>query len=392
MSALLKIVQGPNAGAEIALPDGIEITLGKADTCDIVLADPTLPDAPLALSATAEGVTLDGTPLEPLHVRLFGSTAFAVGPSDTAWPSLVWPAPESPAPAVEPETGSAGVPPAEPPAPTPAPPPPPALAPSKPRRSLLARLLVPLAVLFVAVLLLVLLLSRCTRAPAPATDPAAAEAEHRQKLADFATRYNLTLDATASRPSFTGNFATRAERLEATARLYEAFPGAALDLTDDESIRTAVADSLYTLGESALSIASVSDRTVTLAGATVSPATLSAAIEALRSDIPRLTAVEASSVTFRAPASAIRPAAVAAEAEAAAETAIRRRRLSRASSSSANAPFQVCGILSTPYPCLVLQNGARVFPGATLGGSVVQSITPDSVVLATTNGTFTWKP
>ena len=91
MSALLKIVQGPNAGAEIALPDGVEVSVGKADSCDIVLADPTLPDAPLTLSSDASGaVLLDGVPLEPLHVRTLGSTALAVGPDAAPWGPLVW--------------------------------------------------------------------------------------------------------------------------------------------------------------------------------------------------------------------------------------------------------------------------------------------------------------
>ena len=43
MNFLLKIVEGPNKGAEIALVEGVAVTLGKGDDCDIVLADPTLP-------------------------------------------------------------------------------------------------------------------------------------------------------------------------------------------------------------------------------------------------------------------------------------------------------------------------------------------------------------
>ena len=388
MSALLKIVQGPNAGAEIALPDGIEITLGKADTCDIVLADPTLPAAPMTLSSTPGGVTLDGTPLEPFHVHRSGSTAFAVGPADAAWSPLVFPSLE-PAPSSEAESGSdttsADTPPAEPPAATPTPstpaPPP---APSTPRRTRLLRLLIPLAVLLALLVLLILLLARCSRSAPPAPDPAAAAAEHQQKLADFAARYNLSVDkAESPRPTFSGNFPTRAERLEATARIYENFPGAALDLTDDESLRTAVSDALLVLGESTLSVDGVTDRAVTLSGTTATPATLSAAIDAIHADVPRITDVIASAVTFQSPGT---PTPAAADPDAPA-----RRRAARAAA-NANPTLPVCGILATPYPCLVLRNGARVFPGATLGGAVVQSISPDSVVLATTNGTFTWKP
>ena len=66
MSLLLKIVRGPNAGAEIALVDGVGVTLGKTDDCDIVLADQTLDDAPMRIEVGAGGVTLDGERMEPM--------------------------------------------------------------------------------------------------------------------------------------------------------------------------------------------------------------------------------------------------------------------------------------------------------------------------------------
>ena len=91
MSFLLKIVAGPNKGAEIALPEGVAVMFGKGDECDIVLADPTLPDAAMALKASPDGVTLDGVPLEPLAVAERGATAFAVGPADAPWGELKWP-------------------------------------------------------------------------------------------------------------------------------------------------------------------------------------------------------------------------------------------------------------------------------------------------------------
>ena len=381
MSALLKIVQGPNAGAEIALPDGVEITVGKADTCDIVLADPTLPDAPMTLSAAPGGVTLDGTPLEPFHVHLAGSTALAVGPADAAWGKLVWPKPEEPddAPARGKEE--------EKPAAPVAPPPPAKPADPKPgKRSWLRPLLV-LALLLLALLVALAVFASLRSARRAREREAAVEAEAAAAVrtpAAFAERYGLDLDESAPRPAFSGNFATRAERLAATAALYDAFPGAALDLTDDDSIRSAVSDSLFTFGQPALSVASVSNRNVALAGFADSPATLSAALDAIRADVPRIAGIDTSAVGMRAPAPAP-------EDDGNGPALSLTRRSSRASSSS-SASLPVCGILATPYPCLVLQNGSRVFPGATLGDSVVVSIAPDSVVLTNANGSFTWKP
>lgn len=386
MSALLKIVQGPNAGAEIALPDGIEITLGKADTCDIVLADPTLPDAPMTLSATSGGVTLDGSPLEPFHVVLHGSTALAVGPADAAWQELVWPKPKveesAPAPEKAAELSATPV--------TPSPSPVPATEPKPKKRSWIRRLVILLVLLVVLLLGFLYLAAALRSAHRTREREKAVEAEraaHDQTLAALADRYHLSVGKTESRrPSFTGNFATRAERLAATAELYSAIPGVTLDLTDDETLRTAVADSLFTSGETGLTVTSVTGRSAVLGGTAASPDALSAALDALRADVPRLDAIDTDAVTFRSPGTpAVLPAA---DPDA---TAARRRRNARAADAS-NPNLPVCGILSTPYPCLVLQNGTRVFPGAAFGNSVVQSIGPDSVVLATTNGTFTWKP
>lgn len=401
MSALLKIVQGPNAGAEIALPDGVEITVGKADTCDIVLADPTLPDEPLKLSADASGgVTLDGEPLEPYYVRLFGSTALAVGPADAAWPPLIFPSPEPAADSgtAPSDSGSAGTPPAEPP---PSQPNPPANSknPKPPKkRSRLPRFLLALLALLLLLVLLLVLLATCSRTRA-AHDPSEGQtAADDHSLSAIASRYNLDLDDSTSRPALSGNFATRAERLAATADLYSSFPGVALDLTDDESLRSAVADSLFTLGQANLTVASVSNRVATLAGSANSPAALSAAVDALRADIPRLNEIDISAVTIREPVVLASSSSTLLDGDDEIWPTSLRRRRSRSASANAstNAPatpsLPVCGILTTPYPCLVLQNGSRVFPGATLGGSVVVSIAPDSVVLTNANGSFTWKP
>ena len=393
MSALLKIVQGPNAGAEIALPDGVEITVGTADTCDIVLADPTLPAAPMTLSATSGGVTLDGTPVEPFHVILRGSTALAVGPSDSPWSDLVWPSSSgsaggsttdpSPESTDSSSSGDAGASPAVAPSNPSNPPTPkdtPNPAPSK--KSRLIRFLLLALALLVLLLLVVFLARACHRTSVPpAPTPAEIEAARQQALTTFAADNDLQLDTTGPRPLLTANFTTRAERLATTAAAYSEFPGVALDFTDDETLRTAVADTLFTIGANGLGVDAVADRTAVLSGTVDTPDALSAALDALRSDVPRLTGIDTTAVTFRTPAAATILPSGTADRPA-------RRHVAAARPSS----LPVCGILTTPYPCLVLQSGARVFPGATLGGSTVVSIAPDSVVLSNTNGTFTWKP
>ena len=52
----------------------------------------------------------------------------------------------------------------------------------------------------------------------------------------------------------------------------------------------------------------------------------------------------------------------------------------------------VCGILTVPYPCLVLKNGTRLIEGAQVGESTIVKIEPDAVTLTNAMGRFVWKP
>ena len=113
MNWLLKIVEGPLKGAEVALVDGRRVSLGSDDACDIVVGDAALAAQACELDVSGTGVTVltpDGaaTALKPFEVRTFGTTAFAVGPVDQPWGDLVYPPPEAPdAPAPAPSEPSA---------------------------------------------------------------------------------------------------------------------------------------------------------------------------------------------------------------------------------------------------------------------------------------------
>ena len=52
----------------------------------------------------------------------------------------------------------------------------------------------------------------------------------------------------------------------------------------------------------------------------------------------------------------------------------------------------VCGILTEPYPCLVLRDGRRILEGAPVGDLIVQKIEADSVSLTNSLGRIEWKP
>jgi hypothetical protein len=246
---LLKIVEGPNKGAEIALVEGVAVTLGKGEDCDIVLADPTMPDAPLSVEASADGVAVSGVPLESFSVKTFGATSFAVGPADAPWGELKWPKPEDRE--EERENGEESTEP--PPPPTTEPPSPPATEPSSRRRGgCFGCLFVLLGLLLVLIALVWLFwdalkpraeslwekmyAGRSDSDDAPTVQPSGSDTRS-SSLRDIAAKYALSLVESDGRAPISGNLKTRRDRLAATAEAYGAQPGVELDLSDDESLR-----------------------------------------------------------------------------------------------------------------------------------------------------------
>ena len=406
MNFLLKIVEGPNKGAEVALVEGVAVTLGKGDDCDIVLADTTLPKESVSLEATPSGVTAGGELLEPLHVKTLGATSFAVGPADAPWGELVWPKSEAPEREAEEEKPEekAAPPPEEKPADAGDAP-----AEKKIRRGGCLGCLVVLFILCAAIAVLTFFFRDRARPHAerlwgwttnavsgvceamPATGGDKPEVAPRARtLPDVIACYGLSATNRNARTVLVGNFATRAERLVATAEAYAAQPGVDLDFCDDESLKTAAEDTLALLSEKGLRVVAATNRVVALSGRAWR---MQRTLEALASDLPKLRNVDVSDVTLASGvvAETEPDAAVGGRVDAPAYN------VSRPSSALRLAPksspsLPVCGILTTPYPCLVLRSGARVLEGAAVGDSVVVKIEADAVTMTNAMGRFTWKP
>ena len=175
-----------------------------------------------------------------------------------------------------------------------------------------------------------------------------------------------------------------------TAEAYGAQPGVELDLSDDESLRASAEDALFTLTEGALTVVAATNRVVSIAGSSRSPVLLKKTLEALNADLPKLRNVDVSGVV-------ISPRVVRAdgtetmdEGQENGNPAPRARR--RASKKTASPTLPVCGILTTPYPCLVMRDGRRIMEGAAIGDCVIVEIGADSVTLTNSTGRFTWKP
>ena len=430
MSFVLRIVGGPNKGAEIALPEGVAVTLGKSDACDVVLADATLPDESLTLAAAPDGVTLDGAAIEPFAVVERGATAFAVGPADKAWGELKWPerVVEAPAPSQneeeaqsreeesarrdaeakgaedesarrDAEAQSAGE--------------------EKKRQGCLGCLLWTVLLLVVLGALgwffrheaqpyvekarpyverakpyaermkacagrMISKFSSHSEEACEAADPGLPD-DSISPLQEIVQRYNLSQTDRAGRTVLVGDFATRAERLVATAEAYAACPGIELDFCDDESLTTAATDTLALVGEQELRVVAATNRVLVLSGKV---ADLRRTLDALAADLPKLRDVDLSETAVSRSGAGIL-AGVQEKQEV-------------NSSSGSPAPLQkkgdvrpslpVCGILTTPYPCLVLKSGARVLEGAPLGTWTVARIEADSVTLTNAERSVTWRP
>ena len=402
MNFLLKIVEGPNKGAEIALVEGVAVTLGKGEDCDIVLADPTMPDAPLSVEASADGVVVGGVPLESFSVKTFGATSFAVGPADAPWGELKWPKPEDRE--EERENGEESTEP--PPPPTTEPPSPPATEPSSRRRGGCFGCLFVLLGLLLVLIALVWLFWDALKPRAESlwekmyagrsdsddtpTVQSSGSVTRSSSLRDIAAKYALSLVESDGRARISGNLKTRRDRLAATAEAYGAQPGVELDLSDDETLRTSAEDALFTLTEGALKVVAATNRVVSIAGSSRSPLLLKKTLEALNADLPKLRNVDTSGVVI-SPLMARTDGDGAGDGEQA-DGIFSTRTPRRTSKKPASPTLPVCGILTTPYPCLVMRDGRRIMEGATVADSVIVEIGADSVTLTNSTGRFTWKP
>ena len=403
MNYLLKIVEGPNKGAEVALVEGVAVTLGKGDDCDIVLVDSTMPDTPLNVEATAGGVMVDGKPVEQFEVMTSGATSFAVGPAGAPWGALKWPKAETEEPKEKPE--AAEKPEAVEAAETTEKPAEPAEASGR-RHGGCCGCLVVLFIVLAALAVLCWIFrdriresdryeqfakigkgwySRFTRE----SRDAKVSGEKRESLSDIAGKYGLKLVESNGVSTVVGNLRTRRDRLAATAEAYQAKPWVELDLTDDESFRAAADDALFTYTEGALKVAAATNRFLRIVGTSPSPLSLKRTLEALNADLPRLRGVDVSGVVMGVVARPVEPEedSVIAGDDG---FAVKRAAVRKARKGAPVLP--VCGILTTPYPCLVMRDGRRIMEGAPLGDGVIVEIGADSVTITNSAGRFTWKP
>lgn len=392
MNRLLKIVGGPLKGAEIALVAGTRVKVGSGDGCDILVADSTLGKAAFELDVGEDEVTIvtpDGTAKTMLdfEAKEFGSSAFAVGPAEGAWQEIVWEEKKSEELRVKSEEIAGDVPPKADPLKVGKDEEQEAGDGEKPSR--VSRLVSFVLVAAAVILLLLALFWYLWRCRDCREERCEAVEETRVTLDEVAARYGLSVCETNGETLVRGDLKTRAERLAATAAAFQAKPGAEVDIVDDESLFEA-ADALLGLVApgSSLKVAAATNRVVVLKGSVASEAFLRATLAALANDVPGMAKADCSAV-----ACAGKPLDDDRLSRVPAGTGPAPRVEAAIPSAKPGAPcLPVCGVVMTPYPCLILKNGARISEGGEFGGYTVERIAADSLTLSNGARTFEWKP
>ena len=411
-------------GAEIALVGGVRIKVGRGESCDIVIADSSLAEEAFDLDVGESAVTLilpDGLvrELKDFEVHAFGTTSIAVGPAEGTWEELrPAPAPVEETEPSEPEPSAEPGPKAEDSADSAKP-----EEAERTRSSVVVRILVALAVLAVLLLLLLIaiwFLRQRNAARADGVDAAAVAEQARvarstATLRELAEQHGLSLSEKDGHPLLSGNALRRTERLAIRALALAADRGCILDLSDDETLASSAEALLFTVTEGALRPVAASNRTVVITGFAPDIAALARALEALRTDVPWVKDVDAQTVKV----GGIVPEELKDKAFAVTGALSERRDdiptvgkdeikalvAGKAVGAETNAVdgvasgrklprnmFPVAGILTRPYPCVVLRDGHRIVEGGQLGGYTVIGITAGSVELQLGDRRTIWEP
>lgn len=400
MSFLLKIVQGPNAGAEIALTEGVNLSVGSGDACDIILSDASVSERAFELEVTSERVVavLEGgkaIKLEPFHVSWLGTTAVVVGPQEGTWKELVWPSAEKnevSEVAVEEEATDKDA----------------EGAPAKEKSSSKGTWISAVILLLLLAIVAFLVWKYPTETKTTAkkswawvkssystfqkkvTQESTEPLPIRESLEDVASAYGFNIASTNGTTEVKGEFTTRRERLEATARAYAAKPGILVDFVDKESLTSAIDELLNLVSDGLIKLDKIEGRKAFLSGKVSSRNELRKILESLSADVPKVAEADCSKVIVGSGVvSKIENDDIEPRYQVPRVKAVR----SEVKPTQKKDPkMPVIGILTVPYPCLVLADGTRAMEGARFDEYVIEKIEADSVTVRGGEGTFIWRP
>lgn len=437
MNWLLKIVEGPVKGAEIALVEGIRLKVGSADTCDIVIADNTIAGEAFELDVAPEAVSFIDpsgavSELVPFEIKSIGTTSFAIGPAEGNWKALVKKPVEAPKPSEVPEDKEIPAdkdeeaPIAE------------ATAeePKKKRRGVGC-----LIALLIAVLLGAAIWALFHYRPAgaekylaqaesyeseyvkPYLEKAKPYAERGEEVAQeywakvsnivkgwfekepivvepvtppeealkaLADEHGLVLSEAEGGFLLIGNCALRTERRAIRALALAIDSTVKFDLTDDETLRESSNELLFALTGGTLKAVKAENRVVTIVGYAETSDELASDLVALNADVKGIENVDTTQVRLglKAPTPVIVPSPAENIVDKAAPDVV----VEQPKKVAKTRAYPVAGILMKPYPCVVMRNGLRLVEGSELGSAHIEKIEAGKIVLKEGGATFVWEP
>lgn len=397
MSWLLKIVEGPMKGAEVALVDGFKLKVGSGVDCDIVIADRSLDEVAFELNVAEAGVSLlrptgETKTLTPFEIVTCGTTEIAIGPAEGAWQPLKRPTVEVPPPPPPPSSETR----ADEDEPKSAEP-----APEPESRRGWGCLLVLIALILLGVAIWYFWPRIVEKVPQAETARAWTVARFSEvctttapeetpivlpSLEAIAAEHGLTVVTNGATKTLTGNCARRTERLAIRALALASDRAVKFNLTDDESLKTAADELLFVVTEGAIKAVSASNRVVTVQGKAATAAAFEKVVRALNADVPGIDRLETSRVVV----GGHQPDAIASEPVSADGPA--EKPVAPVKKIVARRDYPIAGILTSPYPCVVMRNGLRLTEGAQIGTATIEKIDADGLVLKDGSSTFTWTP
>lgn len=451
MSFLLKIIKGENAGLEIALAEG-KVTFGSGESCDIVLDDATLPEKAFTLETIGDQVSLLKEGEEAKAVELYtiftaGEMEFAIGIEGKRWPKLkreIGPVSadgSAVAGVGEGKGEDVGV--EEPKLEEIK-----ADEPKKKRRGCGCFTVIVLIVLaFIGGWYLAqrynaevkVIVDEAKEFSYDKIDKEAVKhyydlakdksAEYYaigkdktsgwfdklktkmpwyveevdpstlpppRTLADVAKDHGLILTTDSGNSTLSGNFVKRIDKVAAMQDAYEVDSLVKLDFSDDESLRSGVEDTLLTISEGKVKVVEAKARAVKLVGKVATKAELVRIVTAICADVANVSSIDDSGVVVEELKKIEEEKKAVAKVEAEEKKVANvqpkeeKRKVEKKTVLSPNCP--ISGIITSPYPCIIMRDGSRAIEGAYVGEWLVVKIEANQVKFRKNGKEVTWRP
>ena len=394
-------------GAEIALLKG-RLALGSGDDADIVIADSALGAKAVTLDVGENAVSIV-TEAEARELKMFelepigGSTAIAIGPAEGKWEEIrarVKPEeksePAAPAETEKPaEESAAPREPAEAPA-APAPATETTVTEKKRHGCAIGCFVMILLLAVVAVLVWYFwpqVKPYYEKAAETVSGWVGGQQAHDNKngtvpelsLKELADVYKLTLTEENGAVKLSGDLKCRAERNAIVALAYHADPNVKLDLSDPETLTDAVGETLFLVTEGTLEVDRIEGRKAWIKGTVINADELERTLTMLKNDVKTVEAVDASQVKV----GVIPPNRVAAARAAGVKVMTPEMKEKAKAAGKPAVSHPIAGILTTPYPCVVMRSGERLIEGAKVGELKIERIEATKIVLKDVHGNLT---